>query len=252
MKLSGRNSIMERLRSNPRSIRKIYVEHGFKGTLSIHAKARQHGIPVFQIPSSQMMKIGRDKNTQGILADVDDIEYLPYDDVLETALKKKRSLVFLDGLTDPQNFGAIIRSLACLGKFSIVLPTHDSVSVTESVLRVASGGENYVPFAKVANLAHAIQEAQGRGFKIAGAVVGGGQCLTEVILPHPVGLVIGSEQKGIRDIIKKHLDLELSIPMACDTLSFNAAQATTILCYEITKQKKNYKKESSHEPSESH
>ncbi|HQP10097.1 MAG TPA: 23S rRNA (guanosine(2251)-2'-O)-methyltransferase RlmB [Candidatus Omnitrophota bacterium] len=252
MKLSGRNSIMERLRSNPRSIRKIYVEHGFKGTLSVHAKARQHGISVFSISSSQMMKIGRDKNTQGILADVDEVEYLPYEDVLEAALKKKRSLIFLDGLNDPQNLGAIIRSLACLGKFSVVLPTHDSVSVTESVLRVASGGENYVPFAKVPNLANAIQKAKESGFHIAGAVVKGGQCLTEIALPHPLGLVIGSEQKGIRDIIKKHLDLELSIPMACDTLSFNVAQATTILCYEITKQKRNYRKENPHEPSECH
>ena len=148
MKLFGRNSIIERLRSNPSSIRKIYIQHGFKGTLLIHKKARQWGIPVFPIPPSKMMKIGRDRNTQGILADVDDVAYVPYDELLETALKKRRCLVFLDGLNDPQNLGAIIRSLACLGKFSIVLPTHDSVSVTESVLRVASGGENYVPIAR--------------------------------------------------------------------------------------------------------
>ena len=74
--------------------------------------------------------------------DVEDFTFVPYDELLETALKKKRSLVFLDGLNDPQNLGAIIRSLACLGKFSIVLPTHDSVSVTETVLRVASGGDS--------------------------------------------------------------------------------------------------------------
>jgi 23S rRNA (guanosine2251-2'-O)-methyltransferase len=243
---------MERLRTDPRSVRKIYVEHGFKGTLSVHAKARQHGIPVLPVSSSQMMKMGRDKNTQGILADVDDITYLPFEELLETALKKRRTVVFFDGLNDPQNLGAIVRSLACLGKFSIVLPTHDSVSVTESVLRVASGGENYVPFAKVANLANAIQKAQEHGFAIAGAVVEGGQSLMDVTLPHPLGLVIGSEQKGIREIIKKHLDLELSIPMACHTLSFNAAQATTILGYEITRQKKNYQKENANGTTERH
>jgi len=130
-----------------------------------------------------------------------------------------------------------------LGKFSVIIPTHDSVSITESVLKVASGGENYIPFSKVSNLGRAVREAKKQGFQIAGAVVSGGQCLSEIKMPYPLGIVIGSEQKGIRDIIHKLLDIELTIPMACDTLSFNAAHAATILCYEITKQKKNYKKE---------
>ena len=242
MRLFGKNSVMERLRSNPKSIRKIYIQHGFKGTLAIHKKARQWNIPILPVAQSKMMKIGRDKNTQGILGDVEDFAYTPYDELLETALNKKRSLLFLDGLTDPQTFWAIIRSLACLGKFSIILPTHDSVSITETVLRVASGGDNYVPIAKVSNLSHAIQKAKREGFQIVGAVTKEGEDLSEFELPHPLGLVVGSEQKGIRDIICKHLDVKLSIPMACDTLSFNVAHATAVLCYEITRQKKNYKK----------
>lgn len=242
MKLFGKNSVMERLRSNPTSVKKIYIQHGFKGTLYIHKKTRQWGIPVLPVPQSKIMKIGRDKNTQGILADVEDFAYVPYDELLEAALKKKRCLLFLDNLKDPQNLGAIIRSLACFGKFSIILPTHDSVSITETVLRVASGGENYVPLAKVSNLGNAIKKAKEEGFQIAGAVVRDGQCLSEAELPHPLGLVIGSEQKGIRDVIRKQLDIELSIPMVCDTLSFNVAHAAAVLCYEITRQKKSYQK----------
>lgn len=242
MRLFGKNSVVERLRSNPTSVRKVYVQHGFKGTLFIHKKTRQWGIPVLPVSQSKMMKIGRDKNTQGILADVEDFAYAPYDELLEAALKKKRCLLFLDNLKDPQNLGAIIRSLACLGKFSIILPTHDSVSITETVLRVASGGENYVPLAQVSNLGNAIKKAKSEGFQIAGAVVREGQYLGETELPHPLGLVVGSEQKGIRDVIRKHLDIELSISMACDTLSFNAAHATAVLCYEITRQKKSYQK----------
>lgn len=245
MRLFGKNSILERLRANPGSMRKIYIQHGYKGTLFIHKKARQHGIPTYPVAQTKLIKMGRDKNVQGIMADVTDFEYIPYDDMLETALKKKRCLVFLDRLNDPQNLGAIIRSLACLGKFSVILPTHDSVSVTEAVLRVASGGENYVPIAKVGNLGNAIKRAKGEDFQIAGAVVQGGRDLIDIELPYPLGIVIGSEQKGIRDVIKKHLDIELSIPMACDTLSFNAAHATTVLGYEITRQKKNYQKKQS-------
>ena len=240
MRLFGRNSVVERLRSNPKSVKKIYIQHGFKGTLHIHKKARQWNIPILPVTQSKMMKIGRDRNTQGVIGDVEDFVYVPYDELLETAFNKKRSLIFLDGITDPQNLGAIIRSLACLGKFSIVLPTRDSVSVTETVLRVASGGDNYVPIAKVSNFGNAIKKAKNEGFQIVGAVTRDGNDLNEFTLPHPLGLVVGSEQKGIRDVICKQLDVKLSIPMAYDTLSFNVAHATAVLCYEITKQKKNY------------
>ena len=239
MKLFGKNPVMERLRSNPQSIHKIFLQPGLPEAAYIYKKAKQHGIPVFAVPGARMAKINRTRNTQGVLVDVDDFAYVPYDELLETAREKKRTFVFLDGLNDPQNLGAIIRSLGCLGGFAVVLPTHDSVGVTEAVLRVASGGDNYVPVARVANLNNAIKAAKGAGYTIAGAVVGGGQNLFEIGLPYPLGLVVGSEQKGIRDVIRKYLDLELTIPMPINTLSFNVAHAAAIFCYEIAKQKKN-------------
>jgi 23S rRNA (guanosine2251-2'-O)-methyltransferase len=242
MKLFGKNPVIERLRAQPGSIHKIYVQEGFKDAAYIRKKAQPHGIPVFVVTQSQILKMGRTNNAQGVMVDVDDFSYTPYDELLETALQKKRCPLFLDGLNDPQNLGAIIRSLACLGKFSIVLHTHGSVDITESVLRVAAGGDNYVPVAKVSNLAQAVGRAKEKGFWIAGAVVEKGQSIFETTLPHPVALVIGSEQKGIRENIVKLLDLPITIPMALDTLSFNVAQATTIFCYEITRQKKAYEK----------
>lgn len=238
MKLYGKNAVIERLRANPKSIKKIYLQEGFKGTLNIHKRARQWGIPVLPVPYSKMVKIGRDKNVQGILMDVEDFSYVAFDDLLEAALDKHRCPVFLDGIQDPQNLGAIMRSLACLGKFSLVLPTHDSAGVTETVLRVASGGDNYLPVARVNNLGNAIDRARQQGFHVVGAVVKGGENIIEAELSFPLALVIGSEQKGIRDVNLRHLDMQLSIPMACDTLSFNVAHATAVFCYEITRQKK--------------
>jgi len=242
MRLFGKNPVNERLRCNPKSIRKISVQQGYNEMSYIRKKAKQWDLLLVVVPKSKMLKIGRNVNAQGIFIDIDEFPYMPYDEMLETALSKQRCLIFLDRLNDPQNLGAIIRSLACLGKFSIVLPTHESVSITEAVLRVSSGGDNYVHVAKVANLANAIKLAQKEGFWIAGAVVKDGQPLDESSLPYPMGLVIGSEQKGIRPIIRKQLDLELSIPMASETMSFNVAHATTLLCYEVTKQKKANKK----------
>ena len=239
MRLSGKNCVLERLRTHPQSIKRIQIQEGFPDAGYLYKKARQFGIPVVSIPKFKMEKIGRNINTQGILMDVDDFQYTPYDELLEQAYEKKGGLLFLDNLNDPQNLGAIIRTLGCLGHFSLVLPTHDSVGVTEAVLRVASGGDNYVAVAKVSNLNKAIAMAKTQGFQIAGAVVEGGQPVSDTAFSFPLGLVIGSEQKGIRDVIRKRLDQSVRIPMAAARMSLNVAQATTIFAYEIIKQKKS-------------
>jgi 23S rRNA (guanosine2251-2'-O)-methyltransferase len=236
MRLYGKNPVIERLRANPKSIRKIYLQQGFKGVAYVQKKATQWNIPVFVVPPTKLLKMARDKNAQGVVLEVDGFEYSEYGDLLDQALKNKRCPVFFDGITDPQNLGAIVRSMACLGKFSIILPSHDSVSMTETVLRVSSGGDNYVPVAVVPNINKAMQKAQGMGFSVAGAVVEGGEELQNVDLKRPIALVVGSEQKGIRDIVQKNLDIKVTIPMSVKTLSFNVAQATTILCYEVNRQ----------------
>ena len=122
--------------------------------------------------------------------------------------------------------------------FDIVLPTTESVSVTESVLRVACGGENYVRVARVANLGNAIDRAKKMGFWIIGTVVEGARSLCESPLRFPLGLVMGSEEKGVRDVIRKRLDLEVMIPMKNLRMSLNVAHATSMVCYEIIRQKK--------------
>ena len=191
------------------------------------------------VPKTKLLKIGGlYHTTQGIVVDVEDFHYAAYDEILERALGKNKTLIFLDRLNDPQNLGGIIRSLGCLGNFSVVLPTHDSVSVTEAVLRVACGGENYVEITQVANLAQALGRAKEAGFWIAGGVLEDGKDLFQTPLPFPLGLVMGSEQKGIREIIKNKLDLKLTIPVSPRGMSFNVAHASAILAYEIAKQKK--------------
>ena len=237
MKIYGKNSVLERIKTNPKSIKNIFVEEFHPDAVYIHKKAKESGIPVVFVPRSKMLKMGRSLNTQGLLIEVEDFSYTPYEELLERAVQKKYSLLFLDELTDPQNLGGILRTVACLGDFVVVLPTHDSVSVTESVLRVASGADNYVPVARVSNLAQAIKQAKEMGFWIAGGVVKDGKNLTATELPFPIALVVGSEQKGIRDVIRKLLDLELSVPMAQPRLSLNAAHAAALFCYEITRQK---------------
>lgn len=240
MKLYGKNPILERLRVAPSSIQKIYLQQGISGGI-IQKKARQHNISILITPSSKIQKLARNKNTQGFVADVSEFEYVEFSDILQMAFTKNRCPVFLDGITDPQNLGAILRSLACLGRFSVVLPKHESVSVTETTLRIASGGENFVPVSKVSSISSAIKMARDQGLWVAGMVVESGQLLDEVKFPRQTGIVIGSEQKGIRDVVAKILDARISIPMHAQTISFNAAHAVTVVCYEITRQQRQKK-----------
>lgn len=242
MRIYGKNTVIERLRANPQSFRKIHIEHGFTDASEIYKRAKKHNIPVMVVQSSRMDRIARNKNMQGIVADVCDFEYADYDDLLKQCIEKNRCPVFLDSLQDPQNLGAIIRSLGCLGRFAIIIPTHDSASVTETVLKIACGGENYVPIALVANINKALRKAKDADFWIVGSVVEGGTNMDEFQWPHPIALVVGSERGGIRDVILKNLDFQISVPMYVDTMSLNAAAAATVICYEIARHKRLHNK----------
>lgn len=243
MKLFGKNPVIERLRTYPSSIQKMYIQQGLKDAGLFYEKARQKMVPLIVVPKDRMLKMTRGVHAQGVMAEVEDFSYDSYEDLLETALKKDRCLIFLDELNDPQNLGAIIRTSACLGRFSVVLSTHHCVEITPAVLRVACGGENYVPVAKVPNLTQAIRKAKEQGFHMVGAVVKEGLSIYDISLSFPLGLVVGSEQKGIRDVIRKEIDTALRIPMTAGTLSLNVAQATSLICYEITRQRSgNHKK----------
>ncbi len=238
MRLYGKNPVLERLKANPKTILRIFVQEGHVDYGYIKKKALKWGIAVCSVPQTKMLKLSRSVNSQGVMAEVEDFQYADYHELLGLAEERKISLVFLDGLMDPQNLGAIIRSLACLGEFAVVLPRKDSVDMTEAVFRVSSGADNYVPVAKVSNLVQAVSEAKKRGLLMVGAVVEKGEDVMATRFTFPLGLIIGSEQKGIRDIVKNQLDLKVTIPMKQIRLSFNAAQAATILGYEITRQKK--------------
>ena len=238
MKLYGKNPVLERLKSNPKSIKCIFIEQGHPESSYIHMKCKQNGISVTAVPYTKIQRLAQNVNSQGVVADVEDFQYTNLDDLLETAVAKHWTVVFLDNLTDPQNFGGIIRTCGSLGDFCIVLPTSDSVSVTETVLRVACGGDNFVQIARVSNLANAIEKAKKLGFWIMGTAVEDAKSMYDVDIQFPVGLVLGSEEKGVRDIIRKKLDQEVMIPMKATRMSLNVAHAASMLCYEIVRQRK--------------
>ncbi|MFH1394601.1 MAG: 23S rRNA (guanosine(2251)-2'-O)-methyltransferase RlmB [Candidatus Omnitrophota bacterium] len=233
MKLYGKNPVIERIKTAPQTVKKIYLQKG-TDLSSIVKIIKTAGLDFVSVDKNWFKNKCGTMHTQGVMAEIKSFEYAQYSSVLDECLKKKIIPVFLDGITDPQNLGAIIRSLACLGGFSIVLPQYDSAQVNETVLRVASGGENYVSIAKIPNIAKVLREIKERKkIKIIGAEAGSAKLITNMKITLPCVIVIGSEGKGIRPGVKKYLDTSVSLPMRGAALSYNAAVATSLFCYEV-------------------
>lgn len=238
MFLYGRNSVLERLKSDPKSVKKVLfrAETEDRAVMDI---VRSKKIPVRRVSEKEAFKFRGSERTQGIMAEVDKFEYASFKGLLERPKEERLSFIFLDGVTDPQNLGAVLRIGACFGGFAVVIAEHRSCEVNETVLNVASGGENYVPVCKVTNISNALIHAKSSGYWLAGATVEGGEDIRKASLPFPICLVLGSEGKGLHYGVEKHLELKLTLPMGGAPLSFNVACACAIFCYEITRQRDN-------------
>ena len=236
MYLYGKNSVIQRLKVNPKSINKIFISEDFDDNL-VAGFVKKAGIRYSRLTYRQLLKIKHNKHLQGIIAEIDNFSYTPFKELIDKSLSENLTPIFLDNLTDPQNLGAIIRTAACLGGFTIVIPEHDSCKITDAVLHVASGGENYVPISIAGNTSKAIQAAKKAGFWATGAMAETGQDIRRTKLTFPLCLVMGSEGKGIRPGVMKHIDFKITLPMQGIRLSFNVAIATALFAYEISKQK---------------
>ncbi|MFH1692405.1 MAG: 23S rRNA (guanosine(2251)-2'-O)-methyltransferase RlmB [Candidatus Omnitrophota bacterium] len=235
MALYGKNSIYERLRANPKSIKNVFMTDHFSHE-QIESLIHKYHIPAKRLSAKEHAKLRPAKDLQGIVAEVDKFQYYDFQNILDS--QHARMPIFLDRINDPQNLGVMVRIAACFGSFAIVIPEHESCEVNETVLHVACGGENFVKICMVTNLSKAIIEAKKSGFWIVGADVNeDAQDIQEVSLNFPLGLVMGSEGEGIRPGIQKHLDFRVRIPMQGASLSFNVSMACAIFCYEISRQK---------------
>jgi len=236
MYLYGKNSVLERLLVNPKSIKKVFLRENFS-VERVLGLIKAAGIPSARVTEKALNKIKNADRLQGIVAQVDNFAYADFDGLLHGGLDKNLSFICVDNINDPHNLGSILRTAACFGGFAVVIPRHGSCEVTDAVMHVASGGENFVPVAKVNNLSNALIKAKRVGYWIVGTVVESGTNIGKVSFPFPLCLVLGSEGKGIRHGIEKRLELKVRLPMKGAALSFNVAMACAIFCHEINRQK---------------
>jgi 23S rRNA (guanosine2251-2'-O)-methyltransferase len=236
MYLYGKNSVLERLKSNHGSIKQIFIQDNFRAE-EIMKLIKSRGVPSKKVSEKDLSRIKRADRLQGIVAEVEKFSYIPFEELLNMPAEKKLSLLFLDGLNDPHNLGSIMRIAACFGNIALVIPGHGSCEVNDTVMHVASGGENFVPVSLVTNLSSALLKAKKAGYWVVGTVVEDGEDVNKTSLPFPLCLVLGAEGKGIRYGIQKHLDLRITLPMKGAELSLNVAMACAVFAHEIAKQR---------------
>ena len=235
MLLYGKKSILERLKINPQSIRKIFLSEDFNNP-RIQALTDRLGIARERLPQDKIENMKKAKNLQGIAARVDRFVYSSFESLLEA--QSSLTPVFLDRINDPQNLGVIIRTLACLGGFCLIIPEKEACHITEAVMHVASGGENYVRVAKVTDMTAAISAAKEQGYCIMGAVIDqGAKNINMLKIKFPIALVLGAEATGITPGIQQLLDVRAYIPMQGAQLTLNVNTACAIFCNEITRQR---------------
>ncbi len=235
------NPLIEVLKSSPNRINKILIQEGKKQKKidEIIQLAKTKQIPFLFVPRQRLGNL--DRNHQGAVALISPKEFSSLDDIFVS--DRIPFLLLLDGIKDPQNLGAIIRTAEGAGVDGIILPERRSVGLSETVSLVSAGALEYLKVARVKNLARAMDDLRDRGIWLVGAEGGQKELWDEFDYKLPVGLVLGSEGKGLRPLIRKKCDKILSIPLLGSMTSLNVSAAASIFLYEVVRQRENIKDE---------
>lgn len=237
--LEGRNPVMEALRAG-KTIEKILVAKGSRegAVRDILRMAREKGIVVQEVDRKRLDGMSQTGAHQGIIALVVPYEYVSVDDILEGAWRAGEPpfVVVLDCIEDPHNLGAIIRTAECCSVHGIIIPKRKAVGITPTVVKASAGAVEYVPVAKVTNIASTLEYLKERGLWVVGAEAQATPYDAQD-MKGPIALVIGGEGKGLRRLVKEKCDFLVGIPMRGRINSLNASVAAAILMYEVFRQR---------------
>ena len=237
--IEGRNAVLEAFRSG-KTIDRLFVLDGCQDgpVRTIVREATKHDTIVNFVPKERLDSMSETGHHQGVMAYAAAYEYAEVEDILKIAEEKGEPpfLFLLDGIEDPHNLGAIIRTANLAGAHGVIIPKRRAVGLTATVARTSAGALNYTPVAKVTNMAATIEDLKKRGIWFVCADMGG-ESMYRLNLTGPIGLVIGNEGEGVSRLVKEKCDMIASIPMKGDIDSLNASVATGVLAYEIVRQR---------------
>lgn len=237
--IEGRNAVLEAFRSG-KPVDKLLVQDGLReGTIqTITKEARKHNTIVTYVPKERLDQISATGRHQGVIAHAAAYQYAEVEDILQAAKEKGEPpfIFILDGIEDPHNLGAIIRTANLAGAHGVIIPKHRAAGLTATVARTSAGALNYTPVAKVTNLVSCIEDLKKRGLWFVCADMGG-EVMYHLNLKGSIGVVIGNEGSGVGKLIREKCDMIASIPMKGDIDSLNASVAAGVIAFEIVRQR---------------
>lgn len=235
----GRNAVRELLKSG-RDVEKIFVSSGDReGSITVLvAEAIARGIPVIETDKKKLDTLCGYEQHQGIVAIASEIEYSTLEDVVRIAEERneKPLVVICDGVSDPHNLGAIIRCAEGAGAHGVVIPKRRAAGITPAVAKAAAGATEHMACVKCSNINDTIRKLKELGFWIFAAEADG-ESYTDADFSVPCALVLGSEENGVGDLVKKNSDYVVSIPMRGKVNSLNVSTAAAVLLYEVLRQR---------------
>nr|WP_291234192.1 23S rRNA (guanosine(2251)-2'-O)-methyltransferase RlmB [Frisingicoccus sp.] len=240
-KIEGRNPVMEAFRSG-RTVDKLFVLDGCEDgpVKSIIRAAKKQDTYIQFVKKERLDQLSETHQHQGVIAMAAAYSYSTVEDILDIARQKNEDpfIFILDGIEDPHNLGAIIRTANLAGAHGVIIPKHRAVGLTATVAKTSAGALNYTPVAKVANLGQTIDSLKKEGlWFVCGHM--GGEVMYRLNLKGPIGLVVGNEGEGVSRLVREKCDFIASIPMKGDIDSLNASVAAGVLAYEIVRQRMN-------------
>jgi 23S rRNA (guanosine2251-2'-O)-methyltransferase len=234
----GRNAVIEALKAD-REIEKILVSGTGEGSIKkIIAMASDKKIPIHFSDKVTLDRASDGDNHQGVVASVSAAPNAELEDILDYAKSRGEDpfIIILDGIEDPHNLGAIIRTAECAGAHGVVIPKRRAAGITEVVAKTSAGAIEYMRCARVANIAQTIDKLKSQGVWIAACDMYG-ETLYEANLKGPIAIVIGGEGNGIGKLVKEKCDFTISIPMKGHIGSLNASNAAAVVLYEVRRQR---------------
>ena len=237
--IEGRNAVIEAFRAG-RTIDRLYVLDGCKDgpIMTIKREAAKQGSQIKYVAKECLDQMSETGRHQGVIASAAAYAYAGVDEILQRAKEKGEApfVLLLDGIEDPHNLGAIIRTANQAGAHGVIIPKNRAVGLTATVAKASAGALNYTPVAKVTNLGQTIEDLKKEGLWFVCADMDG-TTMYELDLKGPIGLVIGAEGSGVSRLVKERCDMCAQIPMRGDIDSLNASVAAGVLAYEIVRQR---------------
>lgn len=238
--IEGRNSVIEVLKSG-RDINKIFLAKGdMKGSVKyIISLAKKNGVPVQEADRRKLDKMSETHSHQGVIAEVAVKDYVDIDTILKRAEEKNEQpfLIVLDEITDGGNLGSILRTADAVGAHGVVVSKRRSAGLDAVVSKASAGAVEYVPVARVTNIARTLESLKQEGIWVFGTDTEGYESFYKTDFKGPAALVIGSEGKGMRRLVREKCDFVVSIPMKGRISSLNASVAGAVVMFEILRQR---------------